>query len=234
MPLTSIMPGSEASAVVWVRSDRPVGYPEAVEAMERRIEAIRRGEEPETLWLLEHSPLYTAGTSAAPEELLQPQRFPVFESGRGGRYTYHGPGQRVVYVMLDVRARGGDVRAFVAALEGWIIAALERLGIEAGRRAGRVGVWVRQADGNDAKIAAIGVRLRRWVSYHGIAINVDPDLSHFGGIVACGLAGARVTSLAAEGVPVTLADVDDALRATFTGSFPPPDADRLRLGRKVP
>ncbi len=213
---------ADAAGVVWMHSDRPVAYPEAVHLMEGRIEAIRAGRLPETVWLLEHPPLYTAGTSAAAGELLQPGRFPVFESGRGGRYTYHGPGQRVVYVMLDVRARGGDVRAFVGALEGWIIAALARLGVTAERRAGRVGVWVRHADGGDAKIAAIGVRLRRWVSYHGIAINVDPDLSHFAGIVACGLAGARITSLAAEGVAAGLADVDAALRATFAASFPPP------------
>ena len=219
LPLTST---AEAATVEWMHSDQPVPYPEAVRAMERRIEAIRGGRVRETVWLLEHPPLYTAGTSAAPGELLQPERFPVFESGRGGRYTYHGPGQRVVYVMLDVRARGGDVRAFVGALEGWIIAALARFGVAAERRAGRVGVWVRQADGGDAKIAAIGVRLRRWVSYHGIAINVDPDLSHFAGIVACGLADARITSLAAEGVAVRLADVDAALRATFAASFPTP------------
>ncbi|MFO1154875.1 MAG: lipoyl(octanoyl) transferase LipB [Rhodospirillales bacterium] len=213
---------ADATGVVWLRSEQPVDYPGAVRLMEQRVAAIRGGAAPETVWLLEHPPLYTAGTSAGRGELLQPDRFPVFESGRGGRYTYHGPGQRVAYVMLDVRARGGDIRAFVSALEGWIISTLACFGIEAERRTGRVGVWVRQRDGGDAKIAALGVRLRRWVSYHGIAINVDPDLSHFGGIVACGLADARVTSLAREGVTVSLSDVDAALRATFAASFPAP------------
>jgi lipoyl(octanoyl) transferase len=242
--LPFMSPASRAEAdvtgVLWLHSDQPVAYPDAVRLMECRVEAIRAGRAPETVWLLEHPPLYTAGTSAAHGELLQPNRFPVFESGRGGRYTYHGPGQRVAYVMLDVRARGGDIRAFVGALEAWIIAALARFGLGAERRTGRIGVWVRQADGGDAKIAAIGVRLRRWVSYHGIAINVDPDLSHFAGIVACGLAEARITSLAAEGVTAALGDVDAALQATFANAFPAPSptmdcpSDKICLRKRQP
>jgi lipoyl(octanoyl) transferase len=193
-------------------------YPQAVAAMEDRVAAIRAGTAPELVWLVEHPPLYTAGTSAEPHELLSPDRFPVFATGRGGKYTYHGPGQRIAYVMLDLDARGRDLRNYVAALEAWIIAALADLGVAARVIPGKIGVWTDSAAG-PAKIAAIGVRVRRWVSYHGLAINVAPDLGHFGGIVPCGLPD-PVTSLAALarpekdaslGRPATLADVDDAL-----------------------
>ncbi len=186
-------------------------YRAAVAAMETRAGAIRDGAAAELIWLVEHPPLYTAGTSAQPVELIDP-RLPVFATGRGGRYTYHGPGQRVVYVMLDLGRRGRDVRRFVAALEGWIVAALGCLGVTAGTVPGRVGVWTGPA-GNEAKIAAIGVRIRRWVSLHGAAINVAPDLAGFGGIIPCGIADAPVTSLAALGHPARLAEVDAALLA---------------------
>ncbi|KAF0118700.1 MAG: lipB [Rhodospirillaceae bacterium] len=188
--------------------------------METRVTAIIGGQARELIWLLEHPPLYTAGTSAATEELLHSARFPVYHSGRGGRYTYHGPGQRVVYVMLDVRARGGDVHGFVHALEEWILHALGRLGVAGVRRAGRVGIWIPRHDGREEKIAAIGLRLRRWISFHGMAINVAPDLEHFSGIVPCGLTGWGVTSLAALGCPATLAQLDQALRDSFADVFP--------------
>ena len=180
-------------------------YAEAVAAMEARVEAIRRGEAAEQLWLVEHPALYTAGTSARPCDLLDADRLPVHASGRGGQYTYHGPGQRVVYAMLDLNRRGRDVRAYVGALEGWVIAALATLGVEGRAVAGRTGVWV-----GDAKLAAIGVRVRRWVSYHGVAINVDPELAAYAGIVPCGL-DAPVTSLAALGSGATMATTDAAL-----------------------
>ncbi|KAF0143155.1 MAG: lipoyl(octanoyl) transferase [Rhodospirillaceae bacterium] len=206
--------------VEWRLSPDRVPYLEAVAAMEARVEAIADGQAPELVWLLEHPPLYTAGTSARAEELLQPGRFPVYRSGRGGRYTYHGPGQRVVYVMLDVRARGADVRGFVYDLEAWIMRTLARLGVAGVRRAGRVGIWVAGHDGREEKIAAIGVRLHRWVSLHGIALNVAPDLEHFNGIVPCGLVNHGVTSLAALGRPATLSQVDLALYESFTEIFP--------------
>ena len=206
----------------WAVSPGRVTYPEAVAAMERRAEAIAAGEAEEVVWLLEHPPLYTAGVSAKPADLLVPDRLPVFESGRGGQYTYHGPGQRVAYVMLDLRARRRDVRAFVAALESWIIAALAELGVTAEVRPGRVGVWVeRFAPRREDKIAAIGVRLRRWVSLHGISLNVAPDLSHFEGIVPCGIRGHGVTSLADLGVAATLDRADAALRTAFESTFGP-------------
>jgi lipoyl(octanoyl) transferase len=185
-------------------------YPAAVAAMEARAAAIREGTAGELIWLVEHPPLYTAGTSADPAELLAPDRFPVFATGRGGRYTYHGPGQRVVYVMLDLDRRGRDLKAYVAALEGWIIAALATRGIAGRIICGKVGVWVETAAG-PAKIAAIGVRVRRWVSFHGLAINIAPDLGHFGGIVPCGLAE-PVTSVAALAAPAPVAGLDAALR----------------------
>lgn len=187
--------------------------------MERRVEAIRDGRAAETVWLLEHPPLYTAGTSADADELLDAERFPVYRTGRGGRYTYHGPGQRVAYVMLDLRRRGPDVRAYVRALEGWLIATLARLGVNGECRAGRVGIWVRLGDGREAKIAALGVRVRRWITYHGIALNVNPELSHFDGIVPCGIAGHGVTSLRALDVTAGMDEVDAALRDTFGPVF---------------
>jgi len=204
--------------VEWRFADAPVAYPAAVAAMEARVAAIRAGAAPELVWLLEHPPLYTAGTSAKDEELLAPDRFPVYRSGRGGRFTYHGPGQRVAYVMLDLKRRGPDVRRFVGDLEAWTIATLARLGVAGERRSGRVGIWVRQGT-SEAKIAAIGVRVRHWVSYHGIAINVDPDLEHYAGILPCGIADYGVTSLAALGKPATMAAVDRALRESFAEVF---------------
>lgn len=203
-------------------------YAETLAAMEARAAAIAAGDAPEALWLLEHPPLYTAGTSAKAADLTDPDRFPVFQTGRGGQYTYHGPGQRVAYVMLDLNRRTPDVRCFVRAMENWVIAALAEFNVTGEIRQGRVGVWVarpdkpRQADGSMAedKIAAIGVKLRKWVSFHGLSINVEPDLSHFSGIVPCGIRDHGVTSLVDLGLPVTLADVDAALLATFPRFFP--------------
>lgn len=203
----------------WIVMPGPVEYPEAVAFMEDRVEKIRSGIAPELIWLIQHSPLYTAGTSARPEELLIPDRFPVFPSGRGGRYTYHGPGQRVAYVMLDLRQRGADIRAYVCALESWIIAALKRLGVQGERRDGRIGIWVVDHDGKEAKIAAIGVRVRRWVSYHGIAINVSPNLAHFEGILPCGIARHGVTSLRALGLDTSMDELDSVLHDTFGPVF---------------
>ncbi len=218
-----VTPGS-ANEIEWRRGRAPVPYLAAVEAMEQRVAAIRAGEAAELIWLLEHPPLYTAGTSARHEELLQPDRFPVYRTGRGGRYTYHGPGQRVVYVMLDLARRGIDVRCYVHRLEEWAIRALAQLGLSAERREGRVGIWVADPKTGEAKIAAIGVRVRRWVTYHGMAINVDPDLGHFAGIVPCGIAEHGVTSLAALGIRATMNDVDTALRTSFEQSFEAPAA----------
>jgi len=203
-------------------------YDAAVALMEARAEAIARGAAGELIWLVEHPPLYTAGTSANPADLVDPDRFPVYESKRGGQYTYHGPGQRVVYVMLNVGARGRDVRAFVKQLEDWVIAALAEFNVTGEIREGRVGVWVSRPEkppGPDGtpredKVAAIGIRLRKWVSFHGISINVDPDLEHFSGIVPCGITRHGVTSLVDLGLPVTMDDLDVALRRTFSQSFP--------------
>ncbi len=189
-------------------------YEHAVATMEARAAAVRDGAADELIWLVEHPPLYTAGTSADTAELLEPARFPVFASGRGGRYTYHGPGQRVVYVVADLEKRGRDLRAYVASLEAWAIAALARCGVTAYAVPGRVGVWVATSAG-EAKIGAIGVRVRRWVSFHGFAINFAPDLSHFAGIVPCGLPDFPVTSLAALGVDITMENIDAALAATL-------------------
>ena len=212
--------------VEWRISDGPVEYLAAVEWMENRVNAIHAGTEDECVWLLEHPALYTAGASADPKDLLR-HDLPVFETRRGGQYTYHGPGQRVVYAMLDLNKRGRDVRAFVRAMESWVILTLDEFQIRAERREGRVGVWVVRPekplgpDGQPAedKIAAIGVRLRRWVSFHGLSINVEPDLSHYAGIVPCGIAEHGVTSLVDLGLPVTMSDVDLALQRTFTQVF---------------
>lgn len=215
---------SAAPAVEWRTADGLVAYPDAVAFMEARVADIRAGLAPEMVWLLEHPPLYTAGTSARDDELLDPHRLPVYRTGRGGQYTYHGPGQRVAYVMLDLRRRGCDVRRFVHDLETWIIAALARFNVRGERRDGRVGIWIDRSrtggpPGREDKIAAIGVRLRHWISYHGIAINVEPDLSHFEGIVPCGVTEHGVTSLVDLGLPVALADVDVALEAAFAEVF---------------
>ncbi len=207
------------AGVEWRIEDRPVGYPEALAAMEARAAAVREGTAAELVWLLEHPPLYTAGTSARPEELIAPNRFPVYSAGRGGKYTYHGPGQRVAYLMLDLKTRKPDVRDYVWRLEEWVIRSLCPFGVVAERRAGRIGLWVVRAGGTDAKIAAIGVRVRRWVTLHGVAINVAPELGHFAGIVPCGLAGYGVTSLADLGVPAGMADLDQALVESFEGVF---------------
>ena len=209
--------------VEWRISDDPIPYPDAVAAMETRVAAIADHTALELVWLLEHPPLYTSGTSGKAADILDP-RFPMFETGRGGQLTYHGPGQRVAYVMLDLKRRRPDVRAFVASLEEWIIQTLSAFNVRGERREDRVGVWVARPDkgsGYEDKIAAIGVRLRRWVSFHGIAINVEPELSHFSAIVPCGVADARygVTSLVDLGLPVTMADVDVALRQAFEDVF---------------
>jgi lipoyl(octanoyl) transferase len=215
----------DGQAAGWAVSKGFVAYPEAVAAMEDRAARIADGTAGELIWLLEHPPLYTAGVSAKPDDLLQPDRFPVFQSGRGGQFTYHGPGQRVAYVMLDLTQRGRDVRAFVAALEAWIIGSLARFNVEGQIRDGRVGVWVeRRAPGvplREDKIAAIGVKLRRWASFHGVALNVEPDLTHFAGIVPCGVSEFGVTSLVDLGLPVTLDDADAALMASFREVFGP-------------
>jgi lipoyl(octanoyl) transferase len=220
-----LMPRPDAAPAAWATSTGLVPYPEAEAAMEARASAIADGAAGELVWLLEHPPLYTAGVSAKPADLLDPRRFPVFRSGRGGQFTYHGPGQRVVYVMLDLSARGRDVHAFVGALQAWIIEALARLGVRGDLREGRVGVWVeRPGPGGGAredKVAAIGVKLRRWVSFHGLSLNVDPDLEHFGGIVPCGVTAHGVTSLADLGAPATLAEADAALKAAFVSVFGP-------------
>jgi lipoyl(octanoyl) transferase len=213
-----------ASGIEWRRSDRPVPYERAVAAMEERAAAIRAGVAPELVWLLEHPPLYTAGTSAQARDLLEPARLPVYLSGRGGQYTYHGPGQRIAYVLLDLNKPSlgqtrRDVRCHVWRLEEWMIRTLAQLGVEGERRDGRVGVWVLGAGGHEDKIAAIGVRVRRWVSYHGVALNVDPDLDHYGGIVPCGISEHGVTSLARLGVTATMDKVDAVLRTTFDAVF---------------
>ncbi|CAO3381983.1 lipoyl(octanoyl) transferase LipB [Azospirillum argentinense] len=217
-------PPAPARAVEWRISDTPVPYPDALAEMEARVEAIRAGTAPELVWLLEHPPLYTAGTSAREEDLLEPGRFPVYQAGRGGQFTYHGPGQRVAYVMLDLKTRGADIRAFVQDLEEWLIRTLAAFNIRGERREGRVGIWVDKrpyggAPGQEDKIAAIGVRVRRWVSFHGVALNVEPDLSHFTGIVPCGISEHGVTSIVALGHLVTMEDVDAALMASFAEVF---------------
>ncbi|MEK9660746.1 MAG: lipoyl(octanoyl) transferase LipB [Alphaproteobacteria bacterium] len=214
------------SAIEWITEPGLLAYPDAVAAMERRVAAIRAGTAPELAWLVEHPSLYTGGTSARPQDLLDAGRFPVYPTGRGGQYTYHGPGQRVVYLMLDLKPRGGDVRGHVRALEQWVIDALARFGVAGERRDGRVGIWVDRGDGREDKIAAIGVRVRQWITYHGLALNVTPDLSHFSGIVPCGIADEAlgVTSLADLGIDATFDAVDAALKQTFAGAFALQDA----------
>lgn len=211
----------------WRHIDGLADYAATLRAMEAQVAGIASGTAPEAIWLLEHPPLYTAGTSAQPADLTQPGRFPVHAAGRGGQYTYHGPGQRVAYVMLDLNRRGRDVRRFVTALEDWVIDTLAEFNVTGERRAGRVGVWVARPDKpplpdgtpREDKIAAIGIKLRRWVSFHGLSINVEPDLSHFDGIVPCGITGHGVTSLVDLGLPVTMDDLDLALKRTFPRHF---------------
>jgi lipoyl(octanoyl) transferase len=219
----------DAAPVGWAVSTDYVPYPAAVAAMEARAAAIADGTAGELIWLLEHPPLYTSGVSAKATDLIEPDRFPVFESGRGGQFTYHGPGQRVAYVMLDLTQRGRDVRAFVAALEAWIIDALAAFNVTGELRDGRVGVWVERKGAGwsrEDKIAALGVKLRKWISFHGISLNVEPDLSHFSGIVPCGQVEHGVTSLVDLGLPVTLDEADAALKASFQKVFGPvEDAD---------
>ncbi len=219
--------GCPADAVEWIISTEPVAYQTAIATMEKRIADIADGTAPEAVWLLEHPPLYTAGTRARPDDLLEPDRFPVFHTGRGGEYTYHGPGQRIAYVMLDLKRREPDIRRFVAALEAWIIATLARFEVIGARREDRVGVWVERPDKPplpdgaiaEDKIAAIGIRVRKWVTFHGISLNVDPDLEHYGGIVPCGVSGHGVTSLADLDLQVTMRQVDSALRSEFEAIF---------------
>ncbi len=203
----------------WRISDDMVDYAPAMADMEARVAGIAAGAAGDQVWLLEHPPLYTAGTSAKPEDLLDP-RFPIHRTGRGGQYTYHGPGQRIAYVMRDLRPHGRDLRAYVCALEQWVIETLWRFHVRGERRTGRVGVWVDLGSGREAKIAAIGVRVRRWIAFHGLSLNVDPDLTHYGGIVPCGIAEHGVTSLVELGIPVSLAEVDAELMATWEAVFP--------------
>ncbi len=225
----SMMPQPGSPPVRWRISDGLVSYEEAIRQMEDEVAAIADGRADELVWLLEHPPLYTAGTSANTADLIEPNRFPVFATGRGGEYTYHGPGQRVAYVMLDLKRRRQDVRAYVGALEEVVINTLDLMNVRGERREDRVGVWVRRPekptlpDGSMAedKIAALGIRLRRWVSFHGLSLNVDPDLSHFSGIVPCGISTYGVTSLVDLGLPVMMADVDIRLREAFEGVFGP-------------
>ena len=216
---------TSADEVVWEITEGLIPYPDAMARMDAHVDAIARGTEQERVWLLEHPPLYTAGTSANEDDLVERERFPVFKTGRGGQYTYHGPGQRVAYVMLDLKRRGGDVRAFVAALEQWVIDTLADFNVTGERREDRVGVWVRRG-GREDKIAAIGIRVRHWVTFHGISINVEPDLAHFSGIVPCGIREHGVTSLVDLGLPVTMDDLDVALKANFQRIFGMPEHDR--------
>ena len=217
---------ADRTPVEWAISDARVPYPDAVAAMDAQVAAIRAGEAAERVWLIEHPPLYTAGTSARPEDLLEAGRFPVFQSGRGGQYTYHGPGQRVAYVMLDLEQRQRDIRRYVSALEDWLIASLAAFNVRATRRPGAVGIWVPRPDkygsGGESradKIAAIGIRIRRWVTFHGVSLNVDPTLEHFSGIVPCGIRTDGVTSLADLGITVTMPEVDAVLRREFEAVF---------------
>lgn len=218
-PATHFPLVTQASPIEWQISPGLVPYPDAVAAMEARVGAVADGAAAEMVWLLEHPPLYTAGTSAKADDLLAPNRFPVFPTGRGGQFTYHGPGQRVAYVMMDLRRRGNDVRRFVRDLEEWLIRTLARFNVRGHRREGRVGIWVVRHGGREDKIAALGIRVRRGVSYHGVSFNVDPELEHFSGIVPCGIAGHGITSLADLGLTATMADVDMALKVAFEEVF---------------
>ena len=226
-PLSITQPSlirADGRPVEWAVSTGYVDYEPAVAAMEARVAAIAAGEAEEVVWLLEHPPLYTAGVSAKDDDLLAPDRFPVHRTGRGGQFTYHGPGQRVAYVMLDLNRRGKDVRAFVHGLEDWIIGALDQFGVDAGMREGRVGVWVERKGAGwsrEDKLAAIGVKVRKWVSFHGISLNVEPELDHFGGIVPCGITEHGVTSLVDLGVLATMDEADDALKSSFQQVFGP-------------
>lgn len=211
-------------AIEWEIAEKPVPYAFAHERMKSRAAEIAAGKAKELVWLLEHPPLYTAGTSANPEDLVAPDKFEVHQTGRGGQYTYHGPGQRVGYAMLDLRKRGRDISAFVRGLEQWIIDALAEFDVTAERRTGRVGVWVTHEDGREEKIAAIGLRLKKWVSFHGISINVNPDLSHFNGIVPCGIREHGVASLTSLGREATIDDVDKALKTSFETIFGPAES----------
>lgn len=220
----SFLPEAGSEPVEWVIADEPVGYEAAVAEMEARAALIADGVARERVWLVEHPALYTAGTSARDEDLLTPERFPVHRTGRGGQFTYHGPGQRVAYVMLDLKRREPDLRRFVSALEAWLIGTLAAFNIRGERREERVGVWVRRpekGEGAEDKIAALGIRVRRWVSFHGISLNVEPELAHFDGIVPCGVSDQGVTSLVDLGLPVTMPEVDSALRAEFEQIFGP-------------
>jgi lipoyl(octanoyl) transferase len=220
MTIAAGIPDAASGPIEWRRERRLVPYPEALQTMEERVAAIAEKRAPELVWLLEHPPLYTAGTSARPRDLIQPHRFPVYEAGRGGQYTYHGPGQRVGYVMLDLQRRGrADLRRYVRDLEEWLIRTLAAFGVRGERRPDRVGIWVARPDGAEEKIAAIGVRVRRWVTYHGVSINRDPDLSHFEGIVPCGIADRDVTSLAKLGVQVSAEELDRVLVEEFVAVF---------------
>lgn len=224
IPVETSLFRADGRSVEWVTAPGYVPYDIAVAEMEARVAAISAGEVPERVWLLEHPPLYTAGVSARDGDLLDAGRFPVHRTGRGGQFTYHGPGQRVAYVMLDLNARGKDVRGFVRGLEAWLIGALDRFGVEAGVRDGRVGVWVeRKGPGwsREDKIAAIGVKVRKWVSFHGVSLNVEPELDHFGGIVPCGIAEHGVTSLLDLGLTTTMAEADAALKTSFERVFGP-------------
>ncbi|MDR6950888.1 lipoyl(octanoyl) transferase [Ancylobacter sp. 3268] len=228
-----MLPGPGMPPVRWRIASAPVAYPDALAEMDALAQAIATGDAPETVWLLEHPPLYTAGTSARPEDLVEPDRFPIFQTGRGGQFTYHGPGQRVAYVMLDLKRRAPDVRRYVATLEEWLIRTLWNFHVRGERREDRVGVWVRRHDragSGEDKIAALGIRVRRWVTMHGVALNVDPDLAHFGGIVPCGVREHGVTSLVDLGLPVTMEDVDLAMRREFEALFGPTMDERPREG----
>ena len=211
------------SEVEWIISSGLVEYPDALKAMEERVDSIQKGNAKELVWLLEHPPLYSAGTSAKPKDLLTPNRFPVFKTGRGGQYTYHGPGQRVAYIMLDLNRRRRDIRAFISSLETWIINTLSKFNIRGERRSDRIGIWVRRTDLNNSeredKIGAIGIRIKRWVTLHGISINVSPDLEHFGGIIPCGIDGYGVTSFEDIGQPLEVYDLDVELRTEFDQLF---------------